>query len=176
MEGASFHFFDRVVDIPIMLRRQVRLFTGAFLGQGCLLPGIVSDRPPCRFHWCSSWRRRSSSSLSWCKVRSPWSRLFQQTTEIFPLQYIDEVIDALVVVATVFLPMMLMILRGTALCRRREISSTFKTLLVCCDVVWCVCFSPDDAYDSAWDSVMPTKGNTLSITSSFKRSLGVYAC
>ena len=37
-------------------------------------------------------------------------------------------------------------------------------------------FSPDDACDSAWDSVMPTKRNTLSITSSFKRSLGVYAC
>ena len=37
-------------------------------------------------------------------------------------------------------------------------------------------FSPDDAYDSARDSVMPTKGNTLSITSSFMRSLGVSAC
>ena len=32
---ASFHFFDKVVDIPVMLRRQVRLFTGAVLGQGC---------------------------------------------------------------------------------------------------------------------------------------------
>ena len=121
-----------------MLRRQVRLFTGAFLGQGSLLPGIVPDRPPCRFHWCSSWRRRSSSSLSWCKVRSPWSRLFQQTTEIFPLQYIDEVIDALVVVATVFLPMMLMILRGTALCRRREIHYQFLPLSRRC---WCVAMS-----------------------------------
>ena len=29
-------------------------------------------------------------------------------------------------------------------------------------------FSPDVAYDSAWDSVMPTKGNTLSISSSTK--------
>ena len=37
-------------------------------------------------------------------------------------------------------------------------------------------FSPDDAYDSAWDSVMPTKGNTLSITSSTKTLLGVFAC
>ena len=52
----------------------------------------------------------------------------------------------------------------------------FQPIQVCCDVVWCVSFSPDDAYDSAWDSVMPTKGNTLSSTSSFKRSLGVYAC
>ena len=34
-------------------------------------------------------------------------------------------------------------------------------------------FSPDDAYDSAWDSVMPTKGNPLSITSSTKTLLGV---
>ena len=59
------------------------------------LPGIVHYRPLCRFHWCSSWRRRSSSSLSWCKGRSPWSRLSQQTTEISPLQYINEVIDAL---------------------------------------------------------------------------------
>ena len=33
--------------------------------------------------------------------------------------------------------------------------------------------SPDDAYYSAWDSVMPTKGNTLSITSSTKKLLGV---
>ena len=37
-------------------------------------------------------------------------------------------------------------------------------------------FSPDDAYDSAWDSVMPTKGNTLLITSSTKTLLGVFAC
>ena len=37
-------------------------------------------------------------------------------------------------------------------------------------------FSPDDACDSAWDSVMPTKGNTLSITSSTKMLLGVFAC
>ena len=83
-------------------------------------------------------------------------------------------------VATVFLPMMLMILRGTALCRRREIHYQFLPVPRHC---WCVAmssggesFSPDDAYDSAWDSVMPTKGNTLSITSSPKRSLGVFAC
>ena len=82
-------------------------------------------------------------------------------------------------VATVFLPMMLMILRGTALCRRREIHYQFLPVPRRC---WCVAMSsggessPDDAYDSAWDSVMLTKGNTLSITSSFKRSLGVYAC
>ena len=57
--------------------------------------GVVPYRSLCRFHWCSSWRRRSSTSLSWCKGRSPWSRLFQQTTEISPLQYINEVIDAL---------------------------------------------------------------------------------
>ena len=37
-------------------------------------------------------------------------------------------------------------------------------------------FAPDDAYHSAWDSVMPTKGNTLSITSSTKMLLGVFAC
>ena len=37
-------------------------------------------------------------------------------------------------------------------------------------------FSPDDAYDSAWDSVMPTKGNTPLITSSTKMLLGVFAC
>ena len=48
--------------------------------------------------------------------------------------------------------------------------------LVCCDVVWCENFSPDGAYVSAWDSVMPTKGNTLSITSSTKTLLGVLRC
>ena len=34
-------------------------------------------------------------------------------------------------------------------------------------------FSPDDAYDSAWDSVIPTKGNTHPITSSSQTLLGV---
>ena len=37
-------------------------------------------------------------------------------------------------------------------------------------------FSPDDAYDSAWDSVLPTKGNTLSITSRTKTLLGALRC
>ena len=37
-------------------------------------------------------------------------------------------------------------------------------------------FSPDDAYGSPWDSVLPTKGNTLLITSSTKTLLGVFAC
>ena len=37
-------------------------------------------------------------------------------------------------------------------------------------------FSPDDAYDSAWDSVMPTKGITFLITSSTKTLLGVLRC
>ena len=37
-------------------------------------------------------------------------------------------------------------------------------------------FSPDVAYDSAWDSVMPTKGNTLSITSSTKTLFGASRC
>ena len=33
-------------------------------------------------------------------------------------------------------------------------------------------FSPDDARDSAWDSVIPTRGNSLSITSSTKTLFG----
>ena len=37
-------------------------------------------------------------------------------------------------------------------------------------------FSPDDAYDSAWDSVIPTKGNTHPITSSTQTLLGVLRC
>ena len=37
-------------------------------------------------------------------------------------------------------------------------------------------FSPDDAYDSAWDSVFPTKGNTHPIASSTQTLLGVLRC
>ena len=53
---------------------------------------------------------------------------------------------------------------------------------MCCEGV-CVAmscggggFSPDDAYDSVWDSVMPTRGNSLSITSSTKTLLGASRC
>ena len=99
-------FSDKVVSLPSVVlqlallvqrvQKPVEFPQVQFMDKVVFLPGIVPDRPPCRFDWCSSWRRRSSSSLSWCKGRSPWSRLFQQTTEISPLQYIDEVIDALV--------------------------------------------------------------------------------
>ena len=49
---------------------------------------------------------------------------------------------------------------------------------MCCGSV-CVamsCFTPDGAYDSVWDSVKPMTGNTSSIISSTKSSLGVYVC
>ena len=37
-------------------------------------------------------------------------------------------------------------------------------------------FTRDGAYDFVWDSVRPMTGNTLSIISSIKRTLGVFAC
>ena len=73
----------------------------------------------------------------------------------------DEVIDAFVVVVKVFLPMLLTILRGTALCRRREYTFNYfqyQDIVGCCDVVWWWFFTPDGAYDSVWDSVRPMTG------------------
>ena len=71
--------------------------------------------------------------------------------------------------------MMLPILSWTALCRRREIHHQFRTV----PRRWCAAmscggenFSPDGAYDSALDSVMPMKGNTPSITSSTHVDVG----
>ena len=37
-------------------------------------------------------------------------------------------------------------------------------------------FTPGGAYDSVWDSVKPMTGKFFFLISSFKRSLGVYAC
>ena len=88
-------FSYKVVSLPgvvlrlalLVQRVQKNLWSShrcSFLDKVVFLRGIVPDRPPCRFHWCSSWRRRSSSSLSWCKFRSPWSQAVSADHGDFP--------------------------------------------------------------------------------------------
>ena len=80
VDGASPQFLDRVVDISVMLRDMyAQCSTVLFWILTCPL-------------LCMS---RSSTTLSWCRGRFPWSR--QQTTEIPQLQYIDQVLVVLVV-------------------------------------------------------------------------------
>ena len=71
-------FSDKVVSLPGVVLRLALLVQRVqklvefpqvqFLDKVLFLPGIVPYRPLCRLHWCSSWRRRSSSSLSCAKA------------------------------------------------------------------------------------------------------------
>ena len=65
VEGASFHFSDKVVDIPVVLRRQVRLFTGAVLGQGCFPARYCTTANP-HGPACSEYDRGSAVAV--CQV------------------------------------------------------------------------------------------------------------
>ena len=118
----------------------------------------------------------------------------QQTVEIPQLQFICVVVDLPVVThmpslmvqtsrRTIEIPQVIRGLHAAGELAERVCGSRLGGNSLLDYAVLCVAmssggesFSPDDAYDSAWDSVMPTKGNTLFITSSTKTLLGVFAC
>ena len=78
-----------------------------------------------------------------------------------------------------FLPMMLTIVRGTALCRRKEYTINYfqyQDVVGCRDVVRRWIFTPDGAYDSVLDSVRPMTGKYIIYYFQYQEFVWWYAC